>query len=98
MNVDMSYYPDGINLKHVKQGDVEDVAPHVAAVWLADGRAREDKMIDAAPAVKAGPQRGEQAHRSGPNVTLVVEQGSSPYPVPSPGNVVPVKLKPAKKR
>jgi len=96
LNVDYSYYPDGITLKHVKQGDVEDAPEQVARVLLADGRAREDKMLDSAPAVKADPREGAQVHR-GPNVTLKVEQGTSPYEVPPPG-VTPKKPVLAKKR
>lgn len=97
LNVDYSYCPDGVTLKHVRQGEVEDAPEHIARQLLADGRAREDKMIDAVPTVKAVLHRGEQAHRSGPNVTLGVEQGTSPFPVPPPGAALN-KPKPAKKR
>lgn len=97
MNVDYSYCPDGITLKHVRQGEVEDAPERVARVLLADGRAREDKMLDSAPAVKTGPMEGRQGHRAGPNVTIKVERGASPYEVP-PAGVVPAKPRLAKKR
>jgi hypothetical protein len=97
MNVDYSYCPDGITLKHVKQNDVEDAPECVARVLLADGRAREDKMLDVVPATKVGPQSGATGHKAGPSVTIEVKRGTSPYEVP-PAGTVPAKPKLAKKR
>lgn len=67
--------------------DLEDVA---ARSWIGFQLAEEDKAHAVVPEVKMGTREGANVHR-GPNVTLVVEQGTSPVPVPPPGVVVPVK-------
>lgn len=85
MNVDYSYCPDGIHPKALRANDVEDAPDHIARVWLAEGKAREDKMAGPAPEFK-WPQRGSQG-MGGPPVKIEVLQGASPYEVPPPGVV-----------
>ena len=83
MRVDQNYCPDGIHLERVRAGDVVDVPDHIAAVWLEDGRAEQDKMMDAAPSLKAGNVRQDDV---GPkNVTLEQRQDTAPYPPPLAG-------------
>jgi hypothetical protein len=72
------------------------ILPHDIAQSLIGFRiAEEDKMVDLAPEIKVG--EGAQAHRSGPNVTLEVFQGTSKHPAPPPGPPISEKA-PAKSR
>jgi len=52
MRVDYVFYPDGINKRELKAGEVVDVKEDVAKDWLAEGKAIEDKMMGTAPEVK----------------------------------------------
>ncbi len=71
--------------KIYRPGEVARLPVDTARTWIGYGLAEEDKMIDGAPEVKAGPQPGKSAVRSGPNVTLEVLQGTAPEPPPPAG-------------
>ena len=88
MTRDYDYCPDGVHVERLKAGVAVEVRDPIARIWLAEGKAEEDKMMDSSPQHKGMmPSEGTQV-MSGKNVTLTVLQGTSPHPVPPPG-VVP---------
>jgi len=83
MKVNLNYCPDGIQLHRAAAGESVDVPDHIARVWLSDGRAEQDKMMDAAPQFKT---EGIKFDHVGPkNATLEVFQGTAPFPPPPAG-------------
>lgn len=64
-------------------GQVIELEDVLARSWVGFGLAEEEKSISLVPETKV--HRGVMGHVAGPNVTLVVEQGTSPFPVPPPG-------------
>jgi hypothetical protein len=97
MTRDYEYCFDGIHPTRLAAGEATNVPEETAKIWLAEGKAEQDKMVDLVPERKVNPREGEQAHHAGPNVTIQVERGTSPYEVPPPG-VVPTKPVLAKKK
>lgn len=52
MMIDYEFYFDGINKRRIKAGEVVEVNDDVGRIWVREGKAREDKMMDGPPEVK----------------------------------------------
>jgi hypothetical protein len=73
-------------------GQVIELEDVLARSWVGFGLAEEEKSISQVPETKV--HRGISGHAAGPNVTLGVEQGTSPFPVPPPGVGAGLQVKP----
>lgn len=86
--------PDGKTASFFEAGRSYVVPDDLGKAWIASSRAEEDKMIESAPEISMAEIHRGSTIRSGPkNVTLVVEQGTSPLPVPPPGEDIKKPLK-----